>query len=105
MQGPRGASVAVHVWVVSYDISDDSDRNRIAELLEGWGRRIQFSVFECRLTERQMKRLRGRVRRLADPRRDSVRWYPLCFPCAAKGFTLGADIERDAFGGEGFSIV
>ena len=37
------------MYVVSYDITSDRLRNKIAKTLEGYGTRIQYSVFECRL--------------------------------------------------------
>ena len=33
-------------FLVCYDIEDDRRRNKIARCLTGWGRRVQYSVFE-----------------------------------------------------------
>ena len=48
-------------YVAVYDISDDKERDRVAKALEGYGIRVQFSVFECRLTSVQRKQLLGRI--------------------------------------------
>jgi CRISPR-associated protein Cas2 len=39
--------------VVSYDITDDKRRVRMAKTLLGYGQRVQYSVFEAHLTQRQ----------------------------------------------------
>ncbi|MGP1372035.1 MAG: CRISPR-associated endonuclease Cas2, partial [Almyronema sp.] len=33
--------------LVVYDIPDDKRRTKLATFLEGYGRRVQYSVFEC----------------------------------------------------------
>jgi CRISPR-associated protein Cas2 len=38
-------------YLVVYDLSSDKERTRVASLLEGYGFRAQWSVFECRLTK------------------------------------------------------
>ena len=38
-------------YIVSYDISDPKRLRKVAKILEGYGSRIQFSVFECPLDE------------------------------------------------------
>ena len=40
-------------YIVVYDISDDGERNKISDLLIGYGVRVQYSVFECKLTKKQ----------------------------------------------------
>ena len=35
--------------VVSYDITNDRRRLKVMKTLEGFGERVQYSVFECRL--------------------------------------------------------
>lgn len=69
--------------LVSYDIPDDRRRTRLAHLLKDFGTRVQYSVFECRLTEEQTALLRSRLTALLKPEEDSVRLYRLCAECAA----------------------
>ena len=68
--------------VVSYDISIDKRRNRVAKLLEGFGSRVQYSVFECDLTSQQYAQLAQRLNRILRPAEgDNVRIYQLCAGC------------------------
>lgn len=61
--------------LITYDIADDKRRNRVSELLETFGPRVQLSVFEV-----QADRLEGVVdnlRHLIDPVTDQIRCYRL----------------------------
>lgn len=69
--------------VISYDIHHDRQRARLAILLENYGQRVQYSVFECILTLTQLAELRRRMLRVISLREDSVRFYFL--PAAALG--------------------
>lgn len=60
--------------VVAYDVPDSRRRNRLARTLEGYGQRVQYSVFECRLDERRFLRLVAAVREHLEPG-DAVRIY------------------------------
>lgn len=72
------------LYLVSYDIGPDARRLKVAGLLEGYGRRVQRSVFECDLNEAQYRRLRQRLGRLLRPDEgDNVRIYRLCASCVA----------------------
>lgn len=65
-------------YVITYDISDNKRRKKIANLLEGYGVRVQFSVFECQLSAKKYGELQKRLRRFyqAD-QQDSLRFYPI----------------------------
>ncbi len=76
-------------YVISYDIPEDRRRNRVARVLEGHGERVQYSVFECVLTEAQFERLWDELRGLIAPQEDSLRAYRLCPPCAGWVRTVG----------------
>ncbi len=39
------------VWIVAYDICNDKRLRKVARIMENFGRRIQYSVFECHLDE------------------------------------------------------
>lgn len=64
-------------WIVSYDIPDDKRRTRVHKILEGYGRRVQHSVFECDLDETKIIRLELLLLREIDQPEDDVRFYPL----------------------------
>lgn len=65
------------LYVVIYDISDDKRRKRVFNLLEGYGRRVQFSAFECVLNDRKFEELRARLAKVVRMDEDSVRFYPI----------------------------
>ncbi|MGL4409129.1 CRISPR-associated endonuclease Cas2 [Zoogloea sp.] len=79
----------VHVWVVSYDVADARARRALAEALEGMGRRVQHSVFECRMTVVEARFHLGRLAEGLDPATDSLRAYPLCAWCDPRVSSLG----------------
>ena len=62
--------------LVSYDIPKNKRRLKIMKTLEGFGSRVQFSVFECQLKPAQLIELRKRLYRLAK-KEDSIRFYYL----------------------------
>jgi CRISPR-associated protein Cas2 len=64
-------------YVVVYDIPCDKRRRKVAELLEGYGARVQYSVFECILDRQRYRELKSRLRRRVQLPEDSVRFYPL----------------------------
>lgn len=67
-------------YLVCYDIRDDARLRRVARLMKGYGERIQYSVFRCRLTPREEERLRWELTRLATTD-DSWLLVPLCGTC------------------------
>jgi CRISPR-associated protein Cas2 len=76
--------------LVVYDIEDDRVRSRVASLLEGYGRRVQESVFECRLKGREVEELTVRLQRvLQRPENGEIRIYRLCSDCMEASFGIG----------------
>jgi CRISPR-associated protein Cas2 len=66
--------------VVSYDVStveEDGQRRlrKIAKICKNYGRRVQFSVFECSVDPAQWAFLRDKLIREADLEQDSLRFY------------------------------
>ena len=77
--------------LVTYDIADTdttgaSRLRRIADVCEKYGQRVQFSVFECRLSKTRLARLVGEVEDIIDRERDSVLVYR--FPGGIESATL-----------------
>lgn len=64
-------------YVVVYDIPDDKRRKKVSDLLEGYGQRVQYSVFECILTKAKYDELRQRLKPRTKLSEDSIRFYPL----------------------------
>lgn len=53
-------------WVVCYDIPDNRRRHKVMKIMEGAGRRVQYSVFECEIDEARLIRLQRDLRRVID---------------------------------------
>jgi CRISPR-associated protein Cas2 len=81
--------------VITYDISEDKRRTKIHKVLKSYGQWMQFSVFECDLTETQYARLRSRLSKLIKPDQDSIRFYFLCACCKDKVERIGGEQVRD----------
>lgn len=66
--------------LVCYDIRDARRLRQVAKLLEGYGERIQYSVFRCRLTAKDEERLRWELTQQTTEE-DSWLIIPLCATC------------------------
>ena len=84
-------------YVVAYDIADDRRRGKVADILLGWGDRVQFSVFELDLRAADLEQVLGAVEPLIRPPADRLRIWRLCGNCQRATHAIGgADIgERD----------
>ncbi len=67
--------------VVSYDVTRDDRRAKLAALLQTWGDRIQYSVFLLTLAPEDLDGLLARVRDLINPGEDSVYFFRQCQTC------------------------
>ncbi len=76
-------------YLVSYDIPNDRRRTKVASLLQDYGQRVQFSVFEVWLTQATQRELLGRLEKLIDAEEDSVRLYWLYAACQKRVIALG----------------
>jgi len=93
-------------YVIAYDIEDNRRRTRLAKVLEGYGDRVQFSLFEAELSDDEVEVVLRRLRPLVDKDTDCLRVYPLCARCHGAVRAIGAPKDRplDA-DGDGLAIV
>ncbi len=76
--------MSARTWhLVCYDVRDDRRLRQVARLLEGWGERLQYSVFRCRLTSREEARLHWELTRLV-AKEDSWLIVPVCNVCVRR---------------------
>lgn len=74
---------ARHWHLVGYDVRDPKRLRRVARTLEGYGERVQYSLFRCRLDGRTVEKLRHELGRiLADE--DDLLIVPVCETCAGR---------------------
>jgi len=81
-------------YLICYDVVNDRRRNQVAHLLEGYGLRVQKSVFECVLTEHQYEMLHRKLHRAIHASEDQVRFYPLSAHTRRKVEILGLQPHR-----------
>jgi CRISPR-associated protein Cas2 len=67
-------------YLVAYDIRDDRRLRNIASCMEGYGSRIQYSVFICDLTAQEVVLMRSDVEARMKPSEDSVMVIDLGHP-------------------------
>ena len=85
--------------LVTYDVNTLSREGRrrlrrVAKVCEGYGQRVQLSVFECAVNDVQREVLRQRLKKAIEPSLDSLRIYTLY---GARGNAVEACV-RDSYG-------
>jgi CRISPR-associated protein Cas2 len=68
-------------YLVSYDIPDTPRRTKIAKILDDFGDRVQYSVFECIIDQDLLEKMIDRLEKVVKLEEDSVRIYALCGNC------------------------
>ncbi len=63
--------------MVSYDVCDPKRLRRVARTMEGFGVRLQYSVFECPLDGVRLAKLKGELQRLLNHDEDRVLFVSL----------------------------
>lgn len=64
--------------IITYDVTDDKRREKIATQLKNYGQRVQKSVFECYLEKEQLIELKEKLEKIMDFAEDNIRYYYLC---------------------------
>jgi len=83
-------------YVIAYDIADDRRRHQVAKFLEGWGRRVQESVFECDLSTEELEEVVSHLKALMNASEDRCHLYRICGECAPRRRALGlGDLEPE----------
>ncbi len=80
---------------ICFDISSDRTRRQATRVLEAYATRVQKSVFECRIAERQFVELRQRMSQIGLAEGDLVRYYTLCRACERKIEFTGGSPPQD----------
>ena len=83
--------------LISYDITEDKVRTRLANKLKDFGPRVQFSVFEADInTTEEMDKLRQLLKDVKLKKEDSIRLYQFCENCLKKVKIWGkGEITKD----------
>jgi CRISPR-associated protein Cas2 len=70
-------------YLISYDVRDDKRLRKVAKLMEGFGTRLQYSVFRCHLSERDVERLRWELGAIME-QEDALLVIGLCEACVKR---------------------
>lgn len=76
--------------LIVYDIADNRRRTKLAKFLEGYGHRVQESVFECFLSFEEMQKLYQKVLKRVHPTEDNVRFYWITPRALSKSLVIGS---------------
>jgi CRISPR-associated protein Cas2 len=77
------------LFLVSYDIINDNRRTKLAKRLLDYGKRVQFSVFECNLARSKYVEMKKEILDFVNEEEDSLRIYKLCQNCFNKIESIG----------------
>jgi len=85
------------VWI-AYDIRDPKRWRKVHRIMKGYGARLQLSVFECLLSEKQLEELREKLDPVLDHVVDRLMIARLCERCSDRVEMWGEKVERQERG-------
>ena len=80
-------------YIVTYDISDDKRLRKVFKTMRGFGDHLQYSVFECQLTPKDLVRLRTALAKVIHHTEDQVLFVDLG-PAEGRGDRVIAALGR-----------
>jgi CRISPR-associated protein Cas2 len=69
--------------LIAYDVRDSGRLRKTAKMLEGYGERVQFSIFRVRVTKEKLAKLRWELSQILTED-DDLLVIPLCERCSGK---------------------
>jgi CRISPR-associated protein Cas2 len=86
--------------LVTYDVDTTTKEGRrrlrrVAKVCEGFGQRVQMSVFECVVNAAQLEQLKHRLEEEIDQEQDSLRIYRLQEPRTRYVSVIGRALTYD----------
>jgi len=77
------------MYICTYDIVKNKTRTKVSKILEDYGVRVQYSVFEFDASAEKVKELHKKLSALIDKKTDSVNIYYICSSCEKKQKRMG----------------
>jgi len=65
------------VYLVAYDIADDKRLRRVFKKMSGFGEHLQYSVFQCELSDKERIEMIAALNPLIDHREDQILVFTL----------------------------
>jgi CRISPR-associated endonuclease Cas2 len=82
-------------YLISYDISSNIIRRRVADCLERVGSRVQKSVFILELAQHEIYKVKKSLKEIIDnDENHHIMIIVLCQSCQSKSMHLGKDHEK-----------
>jgi CRISPR-associated protein Cas2 len=79
-------------YLVAYDVREPRRLRRAAKHLEGYGTRLQYSIFRCKLSIRQLERMQWELTKILDTE-DDILIIGLCGDCVRRVRTRNSGDE------------
>lgn len=84
-------------YIVTYDIRDEKRLRKVFRLCKGYGEHLQYSVFECDLTEMEKAEMESRLKEVMNLNKDQILFIdlgPAAFRCERTIMALGQSYTK-----------
>ena len=61
-----------YTYIVCYDICDQKRLRKVFKTMKNWGEHIQYSIFECQLTDARRVQLEAELEEIIHHRNDQI---------------------------------
>ena len=68
-------------YIIAYDIRDPKRLGKVLKTMKNFGQHRQYSIFECRLSEMSILKLKNKLENIIDKDYDQVLIIKLCDNC------------------------
>lgn len=92
---PSEAQYRYMLHLVAYDVRHPRRLRRVAKVCEDYGIRVEYSVFECDLSEEMFTRLWNDLSAEIDADEDTILAYRICGSCVQRIVGLGLTTRPD----------
>lgn len=90
-------------YLICYDIRNEKRWRKTYKLLKEYGKRVQYSVFHCELSDVKMAKLRLELEKSLS-QEDNLLIAPIDAPDSNKFVISGPDLEWDAYLSQRFEV-
>lgn len=81
--------------LIAYDIADSKRLRKVALLCLDFGFRVEYSVFECDLSEELFQLFWTRLHTIINPEEDKIIVYCICASCVSRIMSSGTVARPD----------
>jgi CRISPR-associated protein Cas2 len=90
---PREEEYHNMLYLVAYDISNPTRLRHVAKTCEDFGIRVEYSVFECDLSQEDFAELWDSLEALIDEDEDCILAYRICGSCVKNIESMGSIVR------------